>query len=302
MNAHPASAPASLLPPPLVASRRRLVVTGHDDAKLEATLFYPARPASDLVLVFPAMGVTATFYTAFAEACCERGHAAVLMDPRGVGTNAALASASITDWVLDLERLIEQSCQTYRRVHFVGHSMGGQLFGLLRTEAKLARVVFVSSSAGTWWRYKRPSTTVLAGFLMVGFIPLSARLLGRVPVSKLGLGYDLPAGVASEWARWCRRPNYISDERAQYPTYRHDQLNREVLSVRVSDDDVATAPATAALTRLYPKVRFVEHVVHADRPIGHIGFFRRVNASHWGPVFDYLEEGQACAELAEVSS
>lgn len=298
-----AAAPVAPLPPPVVtATKERLVVTGHDGARLEATLFHPARPASDVVLVFPAMGVTAAFYTAFAEAGCARGHAAVLMDPRGVGTNAALATASITDWVLDLERLIDQTSETYRRVHFVGHSMGGQLFGLLRTEAKLARVVFVSSSAGTWWRYKRPSTTVLAGFLMVGFIPLSARLLGRVPVSKLGLGYDLPAGAASEWARWCRRPNYIGDERARYPTYRHDQLTREVLSVRVSDDDVATAPATAALTRLYPQARFVEHVVHADRPIGHIGFFRRANAAHWGAVFDFLEAAPARAEFAEVSS
>ncbi|MCA2978217.1 MAG: alpha/beta fold hydrolase [Myxococcaceae bacterium] len=277
------------------SSKKVIAVSTHDGHSLSAFIVQ-AGPSRDALIVFPAMGVTATLYLGFAEYCASRGLSVVLMDPRGVGSNARVSpGASIEDWVSDLEQLIDLTASTHARVHYVGHSMGGQLYGLVANEDRLSRVAFVSSSAGTWWKYKQPSTTLLAAFLMVGFIPVSVALSGRARVSLLGLGHDLPGGAASEWARWCRRPRYIADERQVYAGYRHDQVEREVLCVRVADDDVATKPAVEALQQLYPRVQFRDHVVEAPFPIGHVGFFRRASARFWEPLVDYLLGGAASA-------
>ena len=40
-------------------------------------------------------------------------------------------------------------------------------------------------------------------------LPGVSRVMGYLPARWLGQGEDLPAGVAREWASWCRHPGYI---------------------------------------------------------------------------------------------
>ena len=40
-------------------------------------------------------------------------------------------------------------------------------------------------------------------------VPVTAAVLGYIP-GKFGLGEDMPAGVVTEWARWCHTPGYAT--------------------------------------------------------------------------------------------
>ena len=53
-------------------------------------------------------------------------------------------------------------------------------------------------------------------------LPLGTRLTGYGTTALLGLGENLPAGVALQWSRWCARGGYATD-----PAYA-DKLTRVI--------------------------------------------------------------------------
>jgi predicted alpha/beta hydrolase len=115
-------------------------------------------------------------------------------------------------------------------------------------------------------------------------------LVGYFPSSLLGQGEDLPAGVAMEWARWCRHPQYAAGvlDAPGYTGFRAD-----IRSYWVTDDAYAPRPAAEALLGLYPSAHSeLVEVSPADagvRRIGHFGFFReQLRDPLWRDAADWL--------------
>ena len=153
-----------------------------------------------------AMGVRRRFYAAFATFLAENGVSTLTFDYRGVGGSRppgrlSRFRAELHEWgEEDLAGAIDFASTWYPGVPLVlvGHSVGGQLVGLAHNAEKVAAMLFVSAQSGYWrlwplpWRWQ----IVLVWHLS---IPALTRTLGYLPLSLLGGGADVPAGVALEW-------------------------------------------------------------------------------------------------------
>src|SRR5690606_24468329 len=118
----------------------------------------------------------------------------------------------------------------------LGHSFGGQAIGIAPTAHRVDAVVLVASQSGWvghWPLRRRPAMELIWRVL----VPIASNLAGFMP-GKLGLGEDVPARVAQQWARWCTTPGYVTGvlpaERLHF-----GDVAAPVLAWSFSDDDYA---------------------------------------------------------------
>ena len=79
----------------------------------------------------------------------------------------------------------------------IGHSFGGQALGLLPKPERIAAALIVGSQSGYWRHWPLPFGRAWMWAAAHIGMRLTPHLLGYFPGSRLGLGEDLPAGVAA---------------------------------------------------------------------------------------------------------
>jgi predicted alpha/beta hydrolase len=115
-------------------------------------------------------------------------------------------------------------------------------------------------------------------------------LFGYFPWSRFAAGEDLPAGVALEWARWCRNRDYLLGDET-LPLQRYEAFDAPVLAYSIEDDDWGTPRAVDDMMRAYANVAR-RHLVPPDYgldKLGHMGFFRKGSEAIWDEVIAWLE-------------
>jgi predicted alpha/beta hydrolase len=259
-----------------------------------AGLLYAARggerPARIAVL-HPGAGVRAQSYWRFASFLAQAGIAVLLYDYRGIGSSRPRSlrgfRATIEDWA-------EHDCAgaiAWLRERFPGapmlgvaHSIGTLLIGGAANSPEQAALLLIGAHTAYYGdydpRYRLPMTA-----LWHGLMPLVTRAMGYFPARRLGLGEDIPAQIAEQWAgrRIPELRPAVGDagrERRQRLLDHCAALRRPTVVVSISDDAFATSAGTKRLLSYYPRLAPVKHVVFtpADagtRHLGHFGFFRR---------------------------
>jgi predicted alpha/beta hydrolase len=289
---------------PTPAPTSEAYVLAKDGYRLAASIFDPpdgpVRPGR-VAVVASATGVRRTYYARFAAWLATRGSRVVTFDYRGIGGSRPerLTSfdASLVDWgALDLASVVKWVATELGdgRTSLVGHSVGGQLVGLLPDPALLRSVVMVGSQSGDYRLWPGVADRARLGALWYAVIPGVTSMLGYLPGS-LGIGEDLPGGVAREWARWCRTPGYVvgGDGVARREGYR--QLRAPVLAFGFDDDDYAPPAAVDALLALYENADVTRRQVsRREARVGHFGFFReRFRPTFWKEAARFLEQTSA---------
>jgi predicted alpha/beta hydrolase len=276
-----------------------------DGFELAATLYRPD-PGEDretAVLINSATAVKRRYYDPFARYLAGEGLTVLTYDYRGIGGSrprdlsrfpaqlrqwAEEDQGGALDWIGHLHP---------RKILVVGHSVGGQIVGLAPGNDRIAGMVGVAAQNGYWGHWPSPSRYRKALTWYVG-IPVASRLFGYVP-GWLGIKEDLPAGVAREWAEWCRRPGFLfegHDERR----YGFESFDRPFLAYSFEDDDYAPRAAVESLLDAYREAR-VDHRHVTPREvgapaIGHFGFFReRFRDTLWRESADWLRSQTAAA-------
>jgi predicted alpha/beta hydrolase len=271
-------------------------LTARDGYRLGATLFRPAASNGRAVLVMAATGVPQEYYAKFAAFLAERGFTVLTFDYRGIGRSLhgplRSVKAGMRDWaVLDGAVAFDFLDGTGLKLLVVGHSFGGQSFGLLPRPERIAAALTVGSQSGYWKHWPPLGRAWMWPSTHIG-LPLVPRLLGYFPGSRLGFGEDLPRGVTIEWARWCRNPRYLVGDLGVEREYA--RVTAPIRLYAISDDAFAPRRAVEALAGLYEnavnEIRGVDpQDIGADR-IGHFGFFReRFRDSLWREARDWLE-------------
>jgi predicted alpha/beta hydrolase len=279
---------------------RSTYVTTKDGFPLAVSVFDPppemSRPER-LVVVASATGVRRSYYAAFSAWLAARGTRVVTFDYRGIGGSRperlADFEASLVDWAeLDLASILEWAALEHGdgRTSVVGHSVGGQLLGLLPRPELLRSVVMVGSQSGDYRLWPKVAERAWYGALWHAVVPGVASTLGYLP-GALGIGEDLPGGVALEWARWCRTPGYMvgGDNHARRDLYR--RLTAPILAFGFDDDDYAPPAAVSALLALYENAPITRRQVSRNEArVGHFGFFRdRFRPTLWSEAASFLE-------------
>lgn len=270
-----------------------------DGLRLGATLFRPGGAPRRAVAIQAATGVKQTYYAKFAGYLAERGFCVLTYDYRGIGRSKPASlkgyGATMRDWATrDIPAAFEylERALPGARLLAVGHSFGGQIYGLLPQRERICAALVVGSQSGYWRHWRGVQRAGMWAFTHL-FIPTVTRLSGYAATSRIGMGEDLPAGVALEWARWCRDPDYVVGALAAHADYA--RFRAPLRAVVATDDFYAPLPAVEALLKLYPAApgeirRVAPGEVGATR-IGHFGYFReQFRDSLWREAADWLEE------------
>lgn len=289
---------------PIVADET--FVEALDGARLAASV-WRARThdagANAPVIVAPATGVKRSYYAPFARYLARRGFDVVTFDYRGIGgSRRAAESPTMLEWgELDLAGVVRWARGTLdsRRssegghVSIVGHSVGGQLVGFLPDVDRIDAFVSVGAQFGDYRLWPMPSRLAMA-LVWHALVPAVTRTVGYLP-GAIGIGENLPKGVALEWARWCRTPGYFSTDLGPSRLEMFARLRAPILAFGFDDDVYAPAAAIDALHALYSNApierRQINRVPGAGAGrIGHFGFFRRrFEGSLWAEVASFLE-------------
>ncbi|MFB3084156.1 MAG: alpha/beta fold hydrolase [Gammaproteobacteria bacterium] len=252
------------------------------------------------ILICSATALRQQFYWKFAEWMTTQGYGVLTFDYRGIGASlngrsVRDSSARKQDWgQLDMPAALDYLVCKFPDlpIHLVGHSVGGQLIGLMPNHERLERIVTVGSSSG--YLYNLASgIRLFAAFLLKVYIPISAKLLGYVPTRWIGWGEDLPAQVALQWAAWCTRPGYVLNALGSDVTVDFfDQIKGPILWLTATDDPIATPENIDDMLRLYENASVTRGRINPREygleRIGHVDFFRARNAKLWPLIADWL--------------
>lgn len=261
-----------------------------DGFPLAGRRFKGRAPGHGVVLIAPATGAPQRFYAPFARHLAEAGWDVLTWDWRGVadsnhGVSATDPRLSMSAWGRhDLTTAIDWAARRARGrpLVLVGHSFGGQAAGLAANGARLDGIVLVAAQHGWCGHWPWPQRTGLQAFWRVA-VPVMVATFGRLPSSHIGLGEDLPAGVAREWARWCRTPAFLGDWSG------HARLAAPILAFSFHDDRIAPRRAVDALLQQHPGAVSIVHRHIEEMRLGHFGFFREGAAPGlWAETVQFL--------------
>lgn len=259
----------------------------------------PGSPPAPVVVLTAAIGAPQTVYHAYARYLAERGAHALTFDYRGIGDSRRGPLRELeTDLAAWGERDVAGAIAWAERTFpgapllYAGHSAGGQLLGLAANADAVRRVLTVAAPSGYWKLWHGWRRLWIASMWFVLF-PLVTRIVGYLPGRGLGLGADLPRGVALQWARWGRNRHYISDAEGRPRSEGHRRVTAPIRAYSFADDPYAPEEAVAELLGYYAAApREHRHLRPADlglERIGHLGFYReRMRDLLWRETADWL--------------
>lgn len=277
------------------------IIRAADGFELAAQAFGDVQRCRAGVLIVGAMGVEQKFYAPFAHWLAERGFFVVTFDYRGIGdsrpppfrTSLRGFAADVTTWIeRDVAAAVDFVAARIgaKPLFWLGHSLGGQILGLVPNRARVAALVTVATGTGYWPQYSW-RVRWYAWWLWYVVVPLATRAAGYFPGHRLGTIGDLPAGVIRQWRAWCLQRDYCVGATGAYRQYA--EVRAPILALSFTDDEFMSRTSVEAMHRFYAQApREMKRVAPracGARRIGHFGFFRpRFAASLWPLVSAWL--------------
>jgi predicted alpha/beta hydrolase len=290
---------------------RPLRIRAPDGYELGAILYSARADAAPqrAVVLHGGAGIPALRYRRFARFLARSGMPVLTYDFRGIGLSRPPAlrgfQSAIEDWAeYDCGAAIGWLRERFAHAELIGiaHSLGTLLFGGAHNSAEQARMVLIGAHTGYYADYRARYRLPMA-VLWHGLMPALTRLIGYFPARRLGLGDDIPAGVALQWS--ARRSPELrpagasaAAERTRRLLDRCAALDRPALVIRFSDDAFATAAGMRRLLAYYPRLSPQYLVLTpADagmRKIGHFGFFgRKAGPALWPQLAAWLRSPES---------
>ena len=253
--------------------------------------------SEQFIVMAGATAVPRGFYKRFAEFAQSRGVNVITTDYRGSGESKRGSLKGFAMEYADWSRYDLAAAVAYAaargKVWLVGHSLGGHAIGQLPRPNELQAAYVCGTGAG-WhgWMPRPERYRVWAMWNLLG--PVTSRLYGYHPMSKFGLGEDLPLGVYRDWKKWCALPHYFFDDpAAKVITDRFAEV-RIPLAAAVSTDDLWAPPASRdAFFKGYSaavvdRIDLTPSALGVDQ-VGHMGYFRaQVGVALWPQIMAWL--------------
>ena len=245
--------------------------------------YFPAAGAQQHVVIAPALGVKQRFYHRFAQWLAEQGIAVTCFDYYGIGDSIdkplSKIETDIIDWAtLDLDNVLTWAREQLPSAELIwlGHSLGGQLLGLIPHPERIDRIVTVASGTG-YWRQASSQVRRTSWLLWYLAIPLATPIAGYFPGKRLNMVGDMPAQAMRQRSRWCRSRNYLFDHLSTEQLKGYQRLTQSYHAFAISDDELLVENNVRALLQRYPNTqqkltRLTPQ--QAGRRIGHFNIFK----------------------------
>jgi predicted alpha/beta hydrolase len=259
-----------------------------------------------VALVHCGAGIAAARYGHFAAFLAQARLPTLTYDYRGIGMSRPAAlrgfKATLEDWSeLDCAAAVSWLRARFPRAEMIGiaHSVGALLLGGAANAGEQARLALIGGHTGYYGDYAKRYRLPMRVFWHA-LMPAITGVVGYFPARRLGIGDDIPAGVALQWAARRSpelRPAAAAPGAARVRSLleRCAALERPALVVSISDDAFATAAGVGRLMACYPRLSPLQRIefTPADagvRRIGHFGFFgRRTGAALWPRLLARLD-------------
>lgn len=268
-----------------------------DGYKLAASHF--AAAGDQFIVMAGATAVPRGFYKRFSEFAQARGINVITTDYRGIGDSryGSLKGFEMeyADWSrYDLAAAVDYAAAR-GKVWLVGHSLGGHAIGQLPQPNELHAAYVCGVGAG--WHGWMPRPERYRAWLLWNVIgPVTTRIYGYNPMSKLGMGEDLPIRLYRDWKKWCAHPHYFFDDpEARVITDKFAEV-KIPLGAAVTTDDLWAQPASRdAFFKGYSgtKVDRID-LTPAElgvKQVGHMGYFRaQTGVVLWPRILNWLAQ------------
>jgi len=270
----------------------RQSIIAKNGCTIQATFFRPNGEPKAAALIVPGMGVSQSYYAAFATWLATQGYLVATFDYAGTGLSnngdVRKLDLNIVDWArFDCDAMINaiSVLAPDKLLYWLGHSLGGQILGFVPDQSRIAKAVTIATGSG-YWVENAPSLKWKVWWLWYVVAPLATHLFGYFPGKRLRKIGDLPRGVMDQWRRWCLNPEYAVG--AEGPTARAHfaAVTTPITSLSFADDELMSARNTESLHGFYENApRTMKRISPQDvgaKRIGHFGFFNaRFEGSLW---------------------
>ncbi|MFY7708096.1 MAG: alpha/beta fold hydrolase [Flavobacteriales bacterium] len=278
----------------------KIQIPARDGYLLSANLYLPVEVSKGFVQIHCGTGIPQKVYSNFASFLAENGFTSLTFDYRGIAESAPRilkdSDAKISDWGrLDMSGVFDWVLSNFpdQKKIIAGHSMGGQMVGLMDNHKKIDHLFFIASSTG-YWRDMSSPYKWLPAFYWYFMIPIHTKLFGYVNAMKVNQGENLPKGVALEWRKWCTNPDYFEPEfgKSLNPVF-FDQITTPIKSIQIQDDPLANKTTANKLLKYFKNAKIdIEEINPKDyglKKIGHTGFFsRKFKNTLWTKVMNEM--------------
>lgn len=167
----------------------------------------------------------------------------------------------------------------YTGVIWLGHSIGGQLVGLLKNKNHVRKVISINAALGYWGYLSGPMRMVVwLLWYIVG--PMMIKFYGYGVMKKIGWGEDLPRNALLEWRSWCISKTYYMDFlKDSIQTDRFYNFTVPITAIYTSDDYIANDKTASLMMQFFPNApcELIKLDVHkfTRHHVGHVGIFRK---------------------------
>lgn len=277
---------------------QELHITTEDNYQIAASVFIPKTAPTATVIINSATGVLRQYYNGFARFLCGQGLRVISYDYRGIGgsrtKNTTDKALTMINWGRkDYAAVVDWAAANYpeQKILGIGHSIGGQLLGLLPDNHRISAYLNIASQHAHWgnWRGKFKAQSFV---FFHGLLP-AFRFAKQFPKWVLG-SEALPRHVARDWSRFGRKRFYTdidgTELQENYFNYRG-----KIRFLAIADDH-AFAPPTAVQSlkdNVYINAEgeyiLVEPKHYDMKRIDHFGFFQKtMNQQAWRECADWL--------------
>jgi predicted alpha/beta hydrolase len=266
--------------------QQNILIEARDGFKLSATIRRPLTEIKGVIQMNCGTGIPQKVYSNLAIYLTQYGYVTVTFDYRGIGNskpkNLKGFKAKIEDWgILDMTSIFDWIISEFpnEKKIIIGHSMGGQLVGLMDNYQKIDKLVLIASSTGYWKDMSSPYKWLMPPLWFL-FVPLTTFIYGYANAKKIRQGENLPKGVAIQWRNWCINPNYFDEHFQKSNTSLFfDKLRIPLKSIQIKDDPIANEITSNKILKYYKIANIEIEKISPEqlgvKKIGHTGFFSR---------------------------
>ena len=263
---------------------RQLSIQTEDKHSLSLYEFTPEGESLGTVVIATAMGTTQSFYHPFARWLQDKGWRVIAFDYRGMGESKKQPLGeyrnNILDWAMfDCSAALAHALEGNqgKPTYWIGHSLGGQVFPLVKQIDRVTKVITIAAGTG-YWRHNSPALKRKVWFLWFFMVPVLLRLYDHFPGKKFGMVGDLPLPVMRQWRRWCLNPKYCVGVEGQPVKQHFDSIDLPITCLALTDDEMLSKLNIKGLFDLFGSSRKqmiqVNPKDHGLKRVGHLGFFR----------------------------
>lgn len=236
---------------------KQTVLNLKDNTSIGITTFQAESSDAAILVLYPAFGVTATYYQYFAAKLATAGITVVTADLRGHGLSSVRPNKDnnygFLEMINDLKAILDHLKQANSRskIYLLGHSLGGQAASLMMAKyPKSYDGLTIIGSPNVYYKgwsgfhyYRRK--------IGLNLLPAIGKVVSLLPPFKIGGYYTTPKQMI-EWGHTGKTGNYkvIGDDFDYEKGF--SKVTVPILAIDIEGDLMAPK---AAMTNLYQKFK-----------------------------------------------